>query len=192
VTPGLLRKCTASRQRPYAPHAGHGQAQRRYVHCLRHHNCGSAQRRLAAAMQNTRMPSFRQIPPPLALIVAGTLLGALSWLAASVVSGTFEPYDSSSGLLVNQIVLSAPAVVLASLHRATVPLLLLAGAYVGMNAYAYAFGGSEARAWVALGAVTSLLLLVVPAALMSGAAALRRFRQSHDPPVEPSRLPRQE
>lgn len=124
------------------------------------------------------MPSLRQIATPIALFAAGASLGALSWLAASVVSGTFEPYDSSSGLLVNQIVLSAPAVILASRHRASVPLLFLAGAYVGMNAYAYGFGGSEARAWAALGAVLTLLLLVLPTALMLGAAALRHFRQT--------------
>jgi hypothetical protein len=41
------------------------------------------------------------------------VVGAIRWFAASVVSGTFEPYDSGVGLLLNQIILSVPTVVLA-------------------------------------------------------------------------------
>ena len=105
------------------------------------------------------------------------MLGAFSWFAASVVSGTFEPYDSGAGLLLNQIILSVPAAVLAWRHRIAVPLLCLASAYAGLSAYAWAFGSSEVRAWAALGALVSMLLFPVPVAFALGAAALRRLRR---------------
>ena len=84
-------------------------------------------------------------PPLLPLLAAGAVLGMLSWAAALAASGQFEPYDSGRGLLANQFVLSLPAVVLAARYRPFAPLLFLLGAYVGMNLYAYAFGGSEHR-----------------------------------------------
>jgi hypothetical protein len=123
------------------------------------------------------MPSLSTDPPQLPLVAVGTVLGAFSWLAASLISGTFEPYDSSAGLLANQAILTIPAVYLALRHRPTAPILFLAGAYLGMNAYAYVFGGSEQRVWVALGAAVSLLLVVGPALFASGAAVLRHFRK---------------
>lgn len=92
--------------------------------------------------------SSRHASPSLPLLIlGGAVVGAFSWFAASVVSGTFEPYDSGVGLLLNQIILSVPAIVLAWRHRITVPLLFLVSAYPGLNAYAWAFGSSEARAW---------------------------------------------
>jgi hypothetical protein len=94
------------------------------------------------------------------------------------VSGTFEPYDSSAGLLANQAALALPAVYLAWRYRPEAPALLLLGAYFGMNGYSYVFGGSEQRAWVALGAITSLFLLVGPALLAACAAILQRFSRS--------------
>ncbi|CAG0929467.1 hypothetical protein PLCT1_01068 [Planctomycetaceae bacterium] len=113
----------------------------------------------------------------------------LSWAAALAVSGQFEPYDSASGLLVNQFVLSVPAVVLSWRYRPSAPLLFLFGAYVGMNLYSYGFGGSEHRVWAALGAITSLLLLVLPAALVLIVAVVRRLRRTLPPPGEdPSRF----
>lgn len=123
------------------------------------------------------MPSPPTDPPPLLLVAVGAILGALSWLAASVVSGTFEPHDSSAGLLVNQAILTIPAAYLALRHRFAAPVLLLVGTYFGMNAYAYSFGGSEAKAWAALGALTSLLLVATPALFALGAGVLRHFRK---------------
>jgi len=127
------------------------------------------------------MPHLPTQTHPLLIVALGTLLGALSWLAAAVVSGTFEPYDSSAGLLVNQTILTLPAVYLALRHRTTAPILFLVSAYLGMNAYAYAFGGSEKRAWAALGTVVSLLLIAGPAFFALGAAVIRHFRKpTHD------------
>ena len=120
---------------------------------------------------------LRHEPSLLLLFVAGTAIGALSWLAAYAVSGVFEPYDSSLGLLVNQVVLSAPAAFVAYRYRASASLVLLVGAYVGMNAYAYSFGGSEHRVWAALGAVVSTMLLLAPVLLALGAVAYRRLRR---------------
>lgn len=121
------------------------------------------------------MPSLRETPAIPLLLLGGGVLGAFSWFAASVVSGTFEPYDSGKGLLLNQTILSVSAAVLAWHYRVIVPLLFMAGAYLGMNAYAYAFGDSEKRAWAQLGAVVSLLLFAAPLVLTLGAAAIRRL-----------------
>lgn len=118
----------------------------------------------------------------LLLLTGGLALGMLSWLAALAVSGQFEPYDSGVGLLVNQVVLSVPAVFFASRYRPSAPFLFLCGAYVGMNAYTYACGGSEKKAWAALGAVTSLSLLLLPAVLVTVITVIRRVRR-----VQPQR-----
>ena len=113
--------------------------------------------------------------PLVSRFVAGLALGALSWSCAALVSGTFEPYDSGVGLLVNQLLLAMPAALVTWRHRAAGAVALLAGAYLGMNAYAYGFGGSESKAWAALGAVVSLLLIVAPMVLVLATAALRRI-----------------
>jgi len=124
---------------------------------------------------NTLMPNLHTNPALPLLLLGGAMLGALSWFTASVVSGTFEPYDSGSGLLVNQAILSVSAAVLAWHYRIGVPLVFMASAYLGMNAFAYGFGGSEMRAWVALGARVSLLLFLAPMVLTLGTVALRRL-----------------
>ena len=120
------------------------------------------------------MPSIHKNPALPLLLLGGAMLGALSWFAASVVSGTFEPYDSGAGLLVNQAILSVSAAVLAWHYRIGVPLLFMASAYLGMNAFAYGFGGSEMRIWFALGAMVSSLLFLAPMVLTLGTVALRR------------------
>lgn len=118
------------------------------------------------------MPSLHQ---SVSVLVVGFALGALSWFAAAAASGSFEPYDSGVGLMVNQAVLSAPVALLAWRGRSGLSLLLLCGAYLGMNAYAYGFGSSETRSWATLGAVVSMLLMLAPILLMLGAVAIRRF-----------------
>jgi len=123
-------------------------------------------------MSHTSPPS-----QPLLLLAGGVALGMLSWLAALAVSGQFEPYDSGVGLLANQFALSVPAVFLASRYRPAAPFLFLCGAYVGMNAYTYGFGNSEKKVWAALGAVTSLSLLLLPAVLVTVITIIRRVRQ---------------
>jgi hypothetical protein len=115
------------------------------------------------------------------VLLGGAALGAFSWFAASVTSGTFEPFDSGAGLLVNQTLLCISAALLAWHCRVTVPLLFLVSAYVGMNAYAYAFGGSENRAWFGLGALVSVLLVLAPLVLALGAVALRRLLRGLPP-----------
>lgn len=95
--------------------------------------------------------------------IIGFLLGALSWGIAYAVSGTFEPFDSGVGLLVTQAILSSAALMIGFKKGSIASVVLVAGGYMGMNAYAYAFGGSEARAWAMLGAVTTVGLVILPA-----------------------------
>jgi hypothetical protein len=128
---------------------------------------------------------------PFLLLASGVALGMLSWLAALAVSGQFEPYDSGVGLLANQFALSVPAVFLALRYRPSAPYLFLCGAYVGMNAYTYGFGGSEKKAWAALGAVTSLSLLLLPAVLVTVITLIRRVRRVQPHRAEGSSRPGQ-
>lgn len=95
--------------------------------------------------------------------IIGFLLGALSWGMAYAVSGTFEPFDSGVGLLVTQAILSSAALMFGFKKGSIASGVLVAGGYMGMNVYAYAFGGSEARAWAMLGAVTTVGLVILPA-----------------------------
>ena len=117
------------------------------------------------------------IQPPNALLVltSGSLLGMLSWLVALEVSGKFEPYDSTSGLLANQLVLSGVVAALAFRYRPQAFLLCLLSAYVGMNAYAYAFGGSEHKVWALLGGFTSVFLILVPGLIGVVTATIRHL-----------------
>lgn len=124
-------------------------------------------------MRRRQLPVSTPFYRPMWLLAIGTGCGVLSWAAAKAASGSFEPYDSSSGLAVNQIVLCVPAILLACRFRLALLLIYLLGAWLGMNTYAYALGGSEQRAWAMLGAVTSLLLLVLPLSLAGMTAASR-------------------
>ena len=117
----------------------------------------------------------------LVLLIAGALLGALSWALAATVSGKFEPFDSESGFLVTQIILSGASLVV-GLKRGMVDCIILVfGAHLGMNALTFAFGGSESRAWAMLGLITTVALVIYPvlAGLIGAAAvaALTKFRQ---------------
>ncbi len=122
----------------------------------------------------------RPLSPP-GVLAAGLAVGALSWLGPALISGAFEPYDTGLGLLANQFLLCVPVAVLAWRCQVAAAFIFLIGAYVGMNAYAYGFGGSETRAWAALGAVVSLLLLLLPAVL---AATVLLFRRMLPGPAE--------
>ena len=109
-------------------------------------------------------------------LAIGVGCGALSWVAAFAVSGRFEPYDSSTGLAANQIVLCLPAILLACRPRLALLLFYFFGAWLGMNAYGYVFGSAEQRAWAMLGAVTSLLLLALPLSLAGMTAVICHIR----------------
>jgi hypothetical protein len=88
------------------------------------------------------------------------------------VSGRFEPYDSGAGFLATQIVL-APAAAMAGYRRGiAAAFVLVVGGYLGLNGYAYVLGGSESRAWAMLGAISALLLVIIPAVvgLLGGVA----------------------
>jgi hypothetical protein len=96
-------------------------------------------------------------------LIAGFVLGGVSWGVAHAVSGTFEPWDSGTGFLVTQLILSFGSFVVGFRNGIVSSMILVVGSYLGLNAYAFAFGGSETRAWAVLGAVTSLALVLFPA-----------------------------
>jgi hypothetical protein len=115
------------------------------------------------------------------LFVIGLLLGAASWRVSYAVSGAFEPFDSATGFFVCQTVLALPALAIGMRAGILRALLMLAGAWAGMNAYVYTFGDSGSRAWIALLLFTSLTLLVFPAiAGMLGGILRAILRKSRD------------
>lgn len=107
----------------------------------------------------------------------GLLLGPLSWGAAQLMSGTFEPFDNATGFFICQAVLAVPTLIIGLRAGMLRALLGLVGAWIGMNGYAYLFGSSETRAWILLLLFSSLTLLVFPAVagiIGGGARAIRK------------------
>jgi hypothetical protein len=111
--------------------------------------------------------------------IGGGLVGAFNWLMTGLISGSFDPFDSSLGLLNNQLILAIPAMLLAWHCRPRIWLLFLLCAYAGLNVASYVFGSAEARTWFMLGAFTSVAFLVLPAALAVGVTLLRAFQRKH-------------
>lgn len=99
----------------------------------------------------------------LATLFTGILLGAVAWGLAHAVSGTFEPFDSAVGFLTTQVILGTAAFCTGLYRSWGVLVLLVLGAYLGLNVYPYLFGGTESRAWALLGAFTTTTLVVIPA-----------------------------
>ena len=122
----------------------------------------------------------------LLVFAIGLLLGPLSWGASHLMSGTFEPFDNATGFFVCQAVLAIPTLVIGLRVGILRALLCLVGAWIGMNAYAYAFGSSETRAWILLLLFSSLTLLIFPtvAAIVGGVVRAIRKRRAATPAGE--------
>ncbi len=117
---------------------------------------------------------------PFAAFVLGLLLGPASWWIVRLATDRFEPFDDSAGFFLCQTLLALPMAVLAFRRGVIAALPALPGAWIGMNAYAYAFGSDETRAWIVLLLFSSLTLLMLPlAATVFGGIghALRRRRR---------------
>jgi hypothetical protein len=115
------------------------------------------------------------------LFAFGFLLGAASWSVSYSVSGTFEPFDSATGFFVCQAILALPALAIGMRAGMLRTLLMLTGAWAGMNAYVYTFGDSGSRAWIVLLFFTSLALLALPAiAGILGSILRAILRKSRD------------
>ena len=96
------------------------------------------------------------------IILAGVFAGALSWASAGVVSDRFEPFDSGTGFFVGQLILSIFAIYAGYKLGVIALLIYLIGAHVGLNLYAFIFGGDEQRAWALLLVFTAITLLIFP------------------------------
>jgi hypothetical protein len=116
----------------------------------------------------------------LAWCVLGLLLGPASWWAAGAVSGRFEPFDSTLGFLVCQLVLVVSLGCIGLRAGILRALSCLFGVWLGINAFAWLAGDSETRAWIVLLLFSSLTLLMFPlaAALLGGTVRVWRARQS--------------
>ena len=98
----------------------------------------------------------------IAISTIGVLVGAASWGVVGLVSDSYEPFDSDLGSFVGQFILSSIAFWIGCKKRFKDLATYLTGAYIGMNVFAYIFGSSEHRAWVLLGTLTSIALIILP------------------------------
>lgn len=110
--------------------------------------------------------------------IAGFGLGVGSWAIVPLVSGKFEPFDSSAGFYIGQALSSAVCFYAGFTRGFKSVLILLTGFYAAANVYAYLFGSTDARAMFVLGLLFNLLLCVYPLlfGLLGKVAAFARVR----------------
>lgn len=108
--------------------------------------------------------------------LAGLALGILSWAITPLVSDRFEPFDSGWALLIGQAAMSLFAGYVGFRHGLGRLALAILGLYLGQLGYSYVFGGPESQTWIMLGAVTILLLCVLPGLTGLVCALARRLR----------------
>ncbi len=114
------------------------------------------------------------------IFTIGIIAGAASWGVVSLVSDRYEPFDSGLGFFVGQFMLSIIAFWIGYKKRFRDLAIYLTGAYVGMNAYAYIFGGSEQRAWASLGMVTTISLIIIPLVFGVIGISVNSLRQKYN------------
>ncbi len=114
------------------------------------------------------------------IFTIGIIAGAASWGVVSLVSDRYEPFDSGLGFFVGQFMLSIIAFWIGYKKRFRDLAGYLTGAYVGMNAYAYIFGGSEQRAWASLGMVTTISLIIIPLVFGVIGISVNSLRQKYN------------
>ena len=88
------------------------------------------------------------------LLIIGSLLGVLT---RSLAPGDF--FDPKAAFWTTQLILSGVAAFISFKHGFLKALVMLVGAYLASNLYAYAYGSSETRAWALLGAFSSLFVI---------------------------------
>ena len=96
------------------------------------------------------------------IFIVSLVLGAASWAVCPLVSESFEPFDTSLGLLIGQSVMIIFTVYVGWKTNTINVILSVVGLYIGQNIYSYIFGSSEAKAWAALLLITSTVLCVFP------------------------------
>jgi len=94
------------------------------------------------------------------IFIVSLVLGAASWAVCPLVSESFEPFDTSLGLLIGQSVMIIFTVYVGWKTNTINVILSVVGLYIGQNIYSYIFGSSEAKAWAALLLITSTVLCV--------------------------------
>ena len=118
-----------------------------------------------------------------ALLLAGIIVGALSWVICPLVSGQFEPFDTGIGFILGQLLMSLFTVVVGWYASTRNLLVSILGIYFGQNIYAYIFGTSEAKAWAILLLFTSITLCIFPIIAGFSARGINSFVQKHKPSI---------
>lgn len=111
------------------------------------------------------------------IFVVSVVLGGLSWGVCSLVSDRYEPFDTGIGFAAGQAIMAAFTGYIGFNENVKKLLVAVFGMYLGMNSYAYAFGGGEARAWAYLLLLTSLTLCVIPMIVGLSARAIRAVKE---------------
>lgn len=103
------------------------------------------------------------------------ILGAISWAISPLLSGEFEPFDSGLAMSAGQIIMSLFAGYISFQYDFGKLLLAIFGLYIGQVGYWYVFGSDEARAWIVLGAFSTLFLCITPFLTGICGAVVRRI-----------------
>ncbi len=98
----------------------------------------------------------------LLILVAGIAAGALSWAICPLVSDSFEPFDSTLGLIIGQVLLVSLAGYIGYKFTLRALGIVIFGMHGGQIAYLYLFGSNEQRIWIFFGMATTLGFLVLP------------------------------
>ncbi len=109
------------------------------------------------------------------ILVIAFILGGLSWAICPLVSDHFEPFDTGIGFLIGQVAMSVFTAYIGFVADYKKLLVAVLGLYLGLNAYAYVFGSSEARAWAVLLLFTSIFLCIIPLVVGLSARGINAF-----------------
>ena len=104
------------------------------------------------------------------ILLAGIVLGGISWAITPLVSESFEPFDSETAFKIGQVLTCTFTAYIGYKTNYKKLLVAVLGLYIGLNIYPYVFGGSEHRAWALLGLLSSTALCLFP--LISGFLAI--------------------
>ena len=95
-------------------------------------------------------------------LAAGLVLGAASWAIVPLVSDVFEPFDSSLAFYLGQFILVLAAFLVGLFWGGPSLCAFLVALYISNNAYPYFFGSSDAKGYVLIAMVTTIMLCIYP------------------------------
>ena len=89
-------------------------------------------------------------------------IGAASWAIPPLVSSTVEPWNSWTGIIINQALLCITAFIVGKKSGARMMSRSVLCLYIGQNVFIYIFGCSEHRSYTPLLLITTAALFILP------------------------------